>query len=78
MSEKSTITEIEDKPGVVYLVGVPSCAPESVREWYFSQFEEMWADRFDHAGVMTVPEPTEGLEVVEADKEELKEMLEDE
>lgn len=74
----ASIAELEDRDGVVYVLGIGPDISESVTEWMYSDgFEKMWDERFDHATYMILPVIFEGVIQVEADSvDEVREVLE--
>ena len=71
------IAELEDRKGVVYLIGVHQDIPQSVADWLYSEdFERMWRDRFLHADFLLMPGDIDGVIQLEADDvEQVKQAL---
>lgn len=82
MSEIS-ISELDDEPGKVYVIGLGSEQPESVRRWFYQEkgeggFNDWWNERFQHADSLVLPTKVEMAEVKELEEAEVREMMNDE
>jgi len=74
--DELSITELDDKEGVVYVLGIAHKAPESVRKWFYGdEFRNAFLKRFDHAEMLRVPGAVGTVEVTETSKQELEELL---
>lgn len=82
MSEIS-ISELDDEPGKVYVIGLGKEQPDSIRTWFYKEegegnFKDWWNEQFQHANCLVLPTKVEMAEIKELEESEIMEMIENE